>query len=241
VRCSAIKPLKKYIPLIVVFLTLGSALVAHAVTDADLDAAARREAMTQERRYGVDRDPALNARVQAVFNRVAAASAPTRWPLRVAILDNPQPNAFSLPNGQVFVNRGLFALRPTDDELGFVLAHEIAHVCREHVKSTMDMVESIRGRVSKSWMTGASRANETQADLDGVAAVYWAGYDPQAALDFLAKMGSLDRYNPQAASPNSDHPVTGERMLNVQQLLAQHPEWLGRGPAAMGAAPPLTR
>jgi predicted Zn-dependent protease len=48
------------------------------------------------------------------------------------IVDMPEPNAFALPGGFVYVSRGLLALLNSEDELASVIGHEIGHVAAHH-------------------------------------------------------------------------------------------------------------
>ena len=74
---------------------------------------------------GIYQDRALAAYVQAVGARLGAAAGRTGW--RFAVLDTPDPNAFALPDGRVFVTRGMLALIGDEAELAAVLGHEIGH------------------------------------------------------------------------------------------------------------------
>ena len=71
-------------------------------------------------------------RVNDIGYRVAQESGYRAYPISFALIDMPEPNAFALPGGQVFVTRGMLALGLTDDELAALLGHEIAHVVHRH-------------------------------------------------------------------------------------------------------------
>lgn len=82
--------------------------------------------------YGKWDSPADLRRVNDIGYRVAQESNYRAYPIAFALIDMPEPNAFALPGGQVFVTRGMLALGLTDDELAALLGHEIAHVVHRH-------------------------------------------------------------------------------------------------------------
>ncbi len=82
--------------------------------------------------YGTWDNPQALRRVADLGYRVAAESGYTEFPISFYLIDMPEPNAFALPAGQVFVTRGMLALGLTDDELAALLGHEIAHVVKRH-------------------------------------------------------------------------------------------------------------
>jgi peptidase M48-like protein len=75
--------------------------------------------------------PALRAYVSDLAHRIAGASD-LKIPLRVAVLDSPEINAFGLPGGRLLVDTGLVARAANESELAGVLAHEIAHIAARH-------------------------------------------------------------------------------------------------------------
>jgi predicted Zn-dependent protease len=82
--------------------------------------------------YGVWDDAEQLRRVNDLGYRVAQESGFRDYPLTFGLIDMPEPNAFALPAGQIFVTRGMIALGLTDDELAALLGHEIAHVVHRH-------------------------------------------------------------------------------------------------------------
>lgn len=94
-------------------------------------------------------DPALNARVQAIGSAIASVantkqikaaygnSDVYQFNYVFKIVDDKEINAFSLPGGFVYVNKGLLDYVQSDDELAGVLAHEVAHAAHHHAMSLM--------------------------------------------------------------------------------------------------------
>jgi predicted Zn-dependent protease len=77
----------------------------------------------------LDRDPELTSYVRGMVCKIAATYCPE---LRVYVLDRPVLNAAAAPNGYVEVNSGLLLRARTEDELAYVLGHEVTHFARNH-------------------------------------------------------------------------------------------------------------
>lgn len=95
--------------------------------DESLKAAA--EAVKQ---YGTPDDPERLARVNRIGYELAQQSDFQKYPFVFGIVNMPEPNAFALPAGQIFITTGMLDLGLDDDMLANVLGHEIGHVVHEH-------------------------------------------------------------------------------------------------------------
>jgi len=95
------------------------------------------EAKKVEREMGLLREPALEGYVRALGEKLAAVSERPEGPWQFEVVDQPEPNAFALPGGHVYVTRGLLSLMNSEDELAGVLGHEIAHVTARHSTKRM--------------------------------------------------------------------------------------------------------
>src|ERR1051325_8674163 len=84
----------------------------------------RKEAEDVERTIGLVRDPALGDYVAAIGRRLARAAGRSDIPWSWNVADDPDPNAFSIPGGWIYVTRGLLALTNREDELAGVIGHE---------------------------------------------------------------------------------------------------------------------
>jgi Zn-dependent protease with chaperone function/tetratricopeptide (TPR) repeat protein len=82
--------------------------------------------------YGAWDEPAELRRVAEIGYRVAQESGFRDFPISFYLIDLPEPNAFALPGGQIFVTRGMLGIGLGDDQLAALLGHEIAHVVRKH-------------------------------------------------------------------------------------------------------------
>jgi predicted Zn-dependent protease len=146
-------------------------------------------------------------------------------------------NAFALPNGRLYVTRGLVALASDTSELAAVLAHEMAHVTLNHAtaRSELELRSALVSRVVADVLndpdTGAqlqhqsrfalarfSREQELEADATGVRTLAKAGYDPFAAGRFLTALNrstALKAGSATAPDMLATHPGTAERVALV--------------------------
>ncbi|MEL0138552.1 MAG: M48 family metalloprotease, partial [Halieaceae bacterium] len=81
---------------------------------------------------GIYDDPELDAYVRQVGERLLRDAGITRPEFTFTLLDSPDINAFAMPGGFIYVNRGLLAYLDTEAELAGVLAHEIGHITENH-------------------------------------------------------------------------------------------------------------
>ncbi|HEX4468492.1 MAG TPA: M48 family metalloprotease [Gemmatimonadaceae bacterium] len=77
-------------------------------------------------------DSAITAYVQALGQRIASRTGRAELPWHFTVVNSPELNAFALPGGFVYVNRGLIEHSERMDELAGALGHEIGHVVRRH-------------------------------------------------------------------------------------------------------------
>jgi len=195
---------------------------------------------------GAYEDPKLQAKLAGVVERLVAASDRPEMSYRTTILNSPAVNAFALPNGQLYVTRGLLGLANDSSELASVLAHEMAHVTarhaaiREETARKTDLISSVNEMLSdpqvgalalaRSKLEAASfsRAQEFEADGIGVGIAARSGYDPFGAARLLASMGRNADLRPASRGSDgrsldflSSHPATPERVKNAQSVARQ--------------------
>ncbi|WFT83666.1 M48 family metalloprotease [Methylobacterium sp. CB376] len=190
---------------------------------------------------GEYRAPAALRLVSEVTDRLVKATERPDETYAVTLLDSPAINAFALPNGRLYVTRGLLALANDSSELAAVLAHEIAHVTLRHANARTEMalrselVSKVVADVLKDPATGAllqdqsrfvlakfSRAQEFEADQTGVRTLSRAGYDPFGAARFLTSLNRATALRAGSGIPTepdllATHPSTPERITQVTQ------------------------
>ena len=191
---------------------------------------------------GTYNDPQLEQMVTAIVNNLVAASERPNVRYKVVILNSSAINAFALPNGQLYVTRGLLALANDASELASVLAHEMAHVVADHAQIRENqarqtaMLATISQEVlgdpdvgalalarSKLALASFSRAQEFEADGIGIGIAGRAGFDPYGASRFLDSMQRNAELKTPGGDPDprlvdflSSHPATPERIQNAQ-------------------------
>lgn len=209
-------------------------------------AAQQHEALVEQ--FGGPADQKLTDYVASVGRRVAPQTGVDAGAYRFTVLNSPVRNAFAVPGGYVYVTRELLALMNSEDELAFVLGHEMGHVAARHgqkrqTRSTItgigaaiaqvltgsDLVGQVAGQVGQGLLLGYSRSQENESDSLGVRYVSAAGLDPYAAPRMLSAMGaaeSLDattagRQQSQTPSWGRTHPLSADRVQRTRALAAQ--------------------
>lgn len=187
------------------------------------------------------RDPALNLYVNRLGRLIARHSDRPDLPYRFYIVDSPGVNAFAIPGGHVYVNRGLIERTENVSELSAVLAHEIGHVAARHGARTLERqlrtgsLISILYRVilgtepeildqtalrlgSSLWTASNSRKAELEADELAVRYLIDAGVDPRGIVTFL---DGLLREEASTNRPTmewfSTHPMTEDRIAETRR------------------------
>jgi len=151
-------------PLLVVSWLFGGLITAAFVPargDEDPEVRMGREAAQEiERTLRLVNDPALVERVNRIGQEIAAVANATEVPVTWGIdkrsqfqytfkvVDDKDVNAFSLPGGFIYVNKGLLDYVQSDHELAAVLAHEIAHAAHHHLMRLGQENEKINRRVT---------------------------------------------------------------------------------------------
>ena len=208
-----------------------------------------REAADEVRRqYPVINDGQLNDYLSGLGHRlVNAVPAEYRHPefeYSFTPVNLKEINAFALPGGPMFVNRGMLAAATTEGEVAGVMAHELSHVVLRHgtanaTKAQGFQIGAIAGAIAGAviggalgevvsqgsqfglgtWMLKYSREYERDADLLGTQIMARAGYDPR---DLAHMFETIERQG-GSGGPQflSDHPNPGNRTQYINAE-AQH-------------------
>lgn len=191
------------------------------------------------------RDSAVNTWVTKVGERIKPEPADPYIDYRFALLHNPVPNAFALPNGQIYIHTGILARLENEAQLAALLAHEINHVAGHHpivhyeaYKRTtiaVMVVGPIVGAVTGGWgalattlvdlgfsgaILGYSRTLEEEADRRALDLMLAAGYDVRE----LPELYRLMAEDPEGEMPRiptfwSTHPQLLERALHTGAMV----------------------
>jgi predicted Zn-dependent protease len=193
-------------------------------------------------------DPVALSYVRSVGERIHAQTPLADRPFNFYIVDDPEVNAFSLPGGHIYVNRGLIDRADKADELAAVLAHEISHVVARHAIKQAQQAQEINAlgsillgnnpnalsQLAAQVLAGGamarfSRADEKQADDMGLDLMYRAGYDAHGMLDFFNKLLAMEQGGDNAVTRFfRDHPGTSDRIADIQGRIGNYPSRPGQ-------------
>lgn len=191
---------------------------------------------------GEYRSPKVQALLGTISERLRLVSDRPSDQYRVIVLNSATVNAFALPNGYVYVTRGLLALANDTAEIASVVAHEIAHVTARHamaraeLESRSVLVSRVMAEVldnpgagqlmrdqSRVAFASFSRQQEIDADELGVRAIAKAGFEAHGATRFLIALDRSSRMREEIAGGGKDdktdilatHPQTPERIAKA--------------------------
>jgi predicted Zn-dependent protease len=194
------------------------------------------------------RQQALERYVRRVGSSVAA-HAHRRLPYTFHLIPNAaMVNAFSIPGGHVYIGAGLLSLMTTEDQLAFVLSHEVEHIDHYHCAERLQVQARLRklklGVVGllvqiplSAWQAGYNKDEELEADREGIRLAVAAGYSPYGAVSLFEKFSKLHaEYVIHAKNPADElsdlalqslegyfrsHPEPSERIAQANSLIAE--------------------
>lgn len=191
---------------------------------------------------GEYRSQKVQTQLNAISERLRLVSDRPNEQYRVIVLNSPSVNAFALPNGYVYLTRGLLALANDTAEIASVIAHEIAHVTARHamaraeLESRSVLVSRVMSEVldnpgagqlmrdqSRVAFASFSRQQEIDADEMGVRSIAKAGFEAHGATRFLIALDRSSRMREEISGGGKDdkndilatHPQTPERIARA--------------------------
>lgn len=195
-----------------------------------------------EKQHKVVNDPEVQSYITRLGQRLLKGVRQVDFPYSFKVVADNNINAFAAPGGYTYVNTGLIKAAESETELAAVMAHEINHVVARH--STRQMTQQYGYQMLAGLLLGGqgpiaqmaaelagtagtryySREMEHQADELGVETMYKAGYNPQGMVTFFRKLGAEGQKEPgKIAQFFSTHPVTADRIANIQEDIAKLP------------------
>jgi predicted Zn-dependent protease len=175
--------------------------------------------------YGRYSDEALQAYVNDIGQRIAAASHLPNLQFTFTVLDSEEVNAFALPGGYVYVTRGILAYLNSEAELVAVLGHEVGHVTARHavrqqsgaaaagVGATLIGVLTGSGDLANlanyagtALVRGYGRDMELEADSIGAEYLDRLGYAPEAMIDVVRLLKNQEMLEVQIARQEGREP-----------------------------------
>jgi len=191
-------------------------------------------------------DPVITEYVNRVGQNIVLHSD-AKIPFTIKVIDSDEVNAFALPGGFFYVNKGLILVADNEAEVAGVMAHEIAHVAARHAvenqtkaslleylaMGTSIFLGGIPGMIYQNTaglgLLGIfmkfSRSAEEEADKLGVQYMYAAGYDPSAMATMFEKLEATNKKKPGLiARAFASHPAPPDRRAAALALAARFPE-----------------
>src|SRR5262244_2466955 len=190
-------------------------------------------------------DPIVTEFVNRVGQNIVLHSN-VKTPVTIKVIDSNEVNAFALPGGHLYINRGVLETADNEAELAGVIAHETGHVAVRHGVEQASKANLINyGSIPLIFLGGRggfairqaaglavplsflkfTRGAEKEADRLGAQYMWAAGYDPHAMVTFFEKLEAKEKKKPGTiAKAFSTHPMTGDRITEAQKLVAHFPD-----------------
>jgi beta-barrel assembly-enhancing protease len=190
-------------------------------------------------------DPEANRYINLLGDSIARLTSRTDIPdWKFYIVDSKEVNAFAVPGGFIYVNRGLIERTQRMDQLAGVLGHEIGHVVQRHSIKQMQQQQGANMGVTLACVLTRicdnqagqaaiqvggtalfakfSRSDEIEADEEGIRNVVRAGISPNGIPEMFQILLNERSTNPSAVEGwFSTHPMEEDRIANTRALIAQ--------------------
>ena len=206
----------------------------------------REAAAEVDRQAKFIEDPMITEYINRVGQNIVLHSD-AKVPFTIKVIDSDEVNAFALPGGFFYVNKGLLLAADNEAELAGVMAHEIAHVAARHAvenqaKASLLEYAALGASIFIGGIPGMiyqntagigllgifmkfSRGAEEEADRLGVQYMYAAGYDPGAMSTMFEKLEAKNKKKPGFISRAfATHPAPPDRRAAASALAARFPE-----------------
>ncbi|HVT45161.1 MAG TPA: M48 family metallopeptidase [Thermoanaerobaculia bacterium] len=200
----------------------------------------RQSAAEAERQLPILTDREVEAYVNGIGQRLAAQAGGPRFNYQFRVVNASDINAFALPGGYIYLNRGILDSARNEGEVAGVLAHEIAHVALRHGthqaskaygaqaglsilggllggrmgENTAGIVNAIGGFGLNALFLKFSREFETQADVRGSQILAASGYAPADMVGFFQTLARVD--TSRKTTWLSHHPAPPDRIARIQ-------------------------
>jgi len=226
---------------------INSGIIAKMSGSTEKEVRMGREAAAEvDRQAKFIEDPIITEYVNRVGQNIVLHSD-AKVPFTIKVIDSDEVNAFALPGGFFYVNKGLLLAADNEAELAGVMAHEIAHVAARHAvenqtKASLLEYAALGASIFLGGIPGMiyqntagigllgifmkfSRSAEEEADKLGIQYMYAAGYDPGAMATMFEKLEAKNKKKPGFISRAfATHPAPPDRRAAALALAARFPE-----------------
>lgn len=195
-----------------------------------------QSAASVEKEYGVNNDPVMQTWANTLGHRLVGQSHRQNIAYSFKVVNTDMVNAFAAPYGYCYLTQGFLDFTRSEDEVAFVLGHEIGHVAnRDSIKSVKKsilfnigaaLVASKNKSLGNMGGLGAgllllhySRNDERDADVCGSTYAYGAGYDPAGGVAFFERLQSEQERDQPSSIEHLflSHPETPKRIAAQKQ------------------------
>jgi beta-barrel assembly-enhancing protease len=205
----------------------------------------RQFAQEVDRSAKLVEDPIIAEYINKVGQNLVLHSD-AKVPFTIKVIDADEINAFALPGGFFYVNKGLILAADNEAELAGPMAHEIAHVAARHGVEQASKGQIVNwGSLPLIFLGGwggfavrqaaglaipmgflkFGRSAEYEADTLGAQYLWATGYDPHAMATFFEKLQAQEKKKPGTmARIFSTHPMVGDRIEKVNALISRFPD-----------------
>jgi len=201
----------------------------------------QQSAVEAERQLPILNDSNVNAYVNRIGQKLAANAGGPQFQYRFRVVNASDINAFALPGGFVYINRGIIDNARNEGEVAGVVAHEIAHTALRHGThqaskaygaqaglqilggllggrvggNTAQILNTVGGIGLNALFLKYSRDLETQADIRGAQILAASGYTPADMVSFFKTLESVDKS--KKTTWLSDHPAPPDRIARIEK------------------------
>ena len=209
--------------------------------DVEIGAQSAAEA---ERQLPMVRDADVEAYVNRIGQKLAANAGGPQFQYRFRVVNASDINAFALPGGFIYINRGIIENARNEGEVAGVMAHEIAHSALRHGthqaskayaaqaglqilggllggkvgNNTAQILNTVGGVGLNALFLKFSRELETQADVRGAQILAASGYTPADMVSFFNTLEKVDKS--KKTTWLSDHPAPPDRIARIEKEAA---------------------
>lgn len=231
---------------ICVLLLLAVPASAITLMSVEEEIAIGREANANTRKQLAELgDQDVRAYVRGIGARLTKAATGPRYPYSFAVANYKEINAFALPGGPVWINRGVLQAATNESQVAGVLAHEIAHIAQRHAAEQMSKAmfanlglgalgallgntggataaRAAAGLGTNAWFLKFSRDDESEADRVGLRILRRAGWDGRGMIELFQILTREQGRNPGAVQVFlSSHPAPADRMRALEADVAR--------------------
>lgn len=192
-------------------------------------------------------DATVSSYVSSLGRSIASTTSRADLNWQFGVVNSDVINAFALPGGFIYVNRGILRAASNESELAGVLSHEIEHVVARHSVKQMEQAQGANiGVALACTLTSVcqnqaaataiqvggtalfakySRGDEIEADRGGFNNMVRTGINPRGSLTFFQKLLAEEQRSGGsggAASFFATHPGTTDRITDIQRLLNEN-------------------